>query len=309
MTTIVAYRPGTGGREALHLGALIANSNGSRLLVAAILPTPGVQRQARVDHEYLQLLHRRMEHELQKAKALLPPGVQAEFVVHPSHSAAAGLIELVEKESAEIIVVGNSGHGVLGQVTLGSVTNHLVHSSPVPVALASRGFRIKQDGRLARVTAAYGGAAAESGLVIAAAGFTADEGAQLRLASFVVRPYASAVAAIGTDANALDLQLFEAEVREDAGETLAAVRALPNAPQIAETAVGFGETWADAIADVEWERDEVLVVGSSDMGSVHRVFLGSSGMRIVRASPVPVIVVPRGAVEALAEKAVEPAED
>ena len=47
----------------------------------------------------------------------------------------------------------------------------------------------------------------------------------------------------------------------------------------------------------------MLVVGSSTIGPVARVFLGSRGAKIVRDSPVPVVVVPRGAAEELAEEA------
>jgi nucleotide-binding universal stress UspA family protein len=39
----------------------------------------------------------------------------------------------------------------------------------------------------------------------------------------------------------------------------------------------------------------VLVVGSSRLGPVARVFLGSNSTKIIRSSPVPVLVIPRGA--------------
>jgi nucleotide-binding universal stress UspA family protein len=39
----------------------------------------------------------------------------------------------------------------------------------------------------------------------------------------------------------------------------------------------------------------VLVVGSSRLGPVARLFLGSNSTKIVRSSPVPVLVIPRGA--------------
>ena len=39
----------------------------------------------------------------------------------------------------------------------------------------------------------------------------------------------------------------------------------------------------------------MLVVGSSSIGPVARVFLGSRADKIVRHSPVPVVLVPRGA--------------
>ena len=45
------------------------------------------------------------------------------------------------------------------------------------------------------------------------------------------------------------------------------------------------------------------MVGSSTIGPVARVFLGSRGAKIVRDAPVPVVVVPRGAAHEIAEEA------
>jgi nucleotide-binding universal stress UspA family protein len=67
------------------------------------------------------------------------------------------------------------------------------------------------------------------------------------------------------------------------------------APPGLETVVGHGESWDEALEDVEWDDGDVLVVGSSSIGPVARVFLGSRSSKIVRNSPVPVVVVPRGA--------------
>jgi hypothetical protein len=44
-----------------------------------------------------------------------------------------------------------------------------------------------------------------------------------------------------------------------------------------------------------WEKGEVLVMGSSSRGAAVRALLGGDATRIVRSSPVPVIVIPRGA--------------
>jgi nucleotide-binding universal stress UspA family protein len=68
--------------------------------------------------------------------------------------------------------------------------------------------------------------------------------------------------------------------------------------------IGHGESWDEALEDVEWEEGDVLVVGSSSSGPIARVFLGSRASRIVRNSPVPVVVVPRAAAAELAEEAV-----
>ena len=49
----------------------------------------------------------------------------------------------------------------------------------------------------------------------------------------------------------------------------------------------------------------MLVVGSSSIGPVARVFLGSRSSKIVQHSPVPVVVVPRGRAAELADDAVQ----
>src|ERR687891_707816 len=55
----------------------------------------------------------------------------------------------------------------------------------------------------------------------------------------------------------------------------------------------------DALHSLPWEEGEVLVVGSSRLGPVARVFLGSNSTKILRSSPVPVVVIPHGADVAL----------
>lgn len=300
MTTIVGYQPGVTGLEALRLGALFARSTGSRLLVTMVMPTqssaPSV---ARVDFQYTSMLRQQLVADLEEAKRDIPTDVDAEFRIHDARSVPVGLVELAETESADVIVVGNASHGVLGRVSLGGVTNHLVHSSPVPVALAPRGFRSGAQDRISRITAAYGGVAGTSGLIQAAAGICADTSAELRLASFSLQPRQAT-----PDPTAGDEQRAQvtAEIRANAAGALAEVQARPDAPRVAETVVGFGADWADAIEHVEWDRGDMLVVGSSDMGSGRRVFLGSTGMRIVHESPVPVIIVPALAVQSLVNR-------
>lgn len=299
-TTLVAYQPGVTGLEALRLGGFIARSTGSRLLVTMVMSTPSAPSQARVDFQYNSLLRQELVDELEVAKRDAPDDVDAEFRIHDARSVTSGLVELAEAESADAIVVGNASRGVLGRVSLGSVTNHLVHSSPVPIALAPKGFRARAQDRITRVTAAYGGVAGTSGLVVAAAGFCDEAAAQLRLASFSLLP--RHIASDPAAATRLR-ETVTAEILANADSALVPVRDLPNAPKIEDTVVGFGDDWADAIEHVEWDQGDVLVVGSSDMGAGRRVFLGSTGMRIVHESPVPVVVVPALAVQSLVHRA------
>jgi nucleotide-binding universal stress UspA family protein len=67
--------------------------------------------------------------------------------------------------------------------------------------------------------------------------------------------------------------------------------------------IGHGTEWAAALAEPGWDDGDLLTVGSSSAGPLARVFIGSRSSKIVRHSPVPVVVVPRGVAEALAEQA------
>ena len=58
-----------------------------------------------------------------------------------------------------------------------------------------------------------------------------------------------------------------------------------------------GRDWDQVLELVGWDEGDVLVVGSSPQGLVSRVFLGSTATRILRHSPVPVVLVPAGAAE------------
>ena len=70
--------------------------------------------------------------------------------------------------------------------------------------------------------------------------------------------------------------------------------------------IGHGTDWAAALEDIGWDDGGVLAVGSSAAGPLARVFIGSRSSKIVRHSPVPAVVVPRGATHNLAALAETP---
>ena len=188
-------------------------------------------------------------------------------------------------------------------MALGSVTDRLLHSSPVSIALAPRGYRCKPDARVTRATAAYGGSSAAEDLVLAAGGVAAQVGASLRIASFAVWSRPPYSMRLGTDAEDSVVQEWLQSLQEAAQEALEQVAELREAPRAVETVVGQGASWSEALEDIPWEEGDVLVVGSSGLGSLAQVFLGSRATKIVRHSPVPVVVVPRARAEELAERA------
>ena len=303
MTIVVGFDPDGHGKAVLHLAAMMARSANEDLLVCAVVPAPWAPSPARVDAEYREYLQRAAEDALEAARRRLGDDVPVETLVHDARSAPAGLLEVAEQRDAGLIVVGSATHGGFGNVTLGSVSSRLMHSSPVAVAVAPRGFRTRPGARVRRVTAAFGNPEGADDLVIGAAGVAARVGAGLRLASFAVRPRAPYTVAIGREADDAMIAEWVTDMEAAARAALEKVEELPVAPPQLEAVVGRGETWDDALEDIEWEEGDVLVVGSSSIGPVARVFLGSRANKIVRHSPVPVTVVPRRAASELAEEA------
>jgi nucleotide-binding universal stress UspA family protein len=295
MTLVVGFAPDGRGRGVLHLAAMLARSTGDDLVVCAVIPAPWPPSPARVDAEWRAEVEHLANDALDRARERLPEDIPARYLIHHARSAPAGLLEVAEEHEANVLVTG----------PMGSTTGRLLHTSPVPVAIAPRGFRCPPDARVTRVTAAYAGA--DDDLLVAAAAVAARVGASLRIASFAVRarpPYTSGVGRTADDAMLAD---WVREIESAARSTLETVGHLPAAPRALEAVVGHGESWEEALEDVEWHDGDVLVVGSSAAGPLARVFLGSRASKIVRHSPVPAVVVPRGVAVELAEEAAAPA--
>ena len=142
MTMLVAYAPDGRGRAVLHLAAHARALGGRRPagvrgrpgLVAA---EPGAGRR-RVPGVPPAAPPRTRS---SGARARLPDDVAVATRSHHARSTPAGLLELADEARGEpdrrrIVAVRRDG-----SVTLGSTTTRLLHSSPMPVALAPRGFR------------------------------------------------------------------------------------------------------------------------------------------------------------------------
>jgi nucleotide-binding universal stress UspA family protein len=301
MTLLVSYAPDGRGRAVLHLAGMLARSSGDDLVVCAVIPAPWPPSPARVDAEYQAELERAAEQALEQARARLPEDVPAQYVVRRARSAPAGLLAVAGEHDAAVLVAGSSSTGSSGTVSLGSTTSRLLHSSPIPVAIAPRGFRCRADARVRRATAAFAQGAED--LVIAAAGVAGRVGASLRLASFAVRSRPPYTSGVGTGPEASVIAEWTEQVRAAGNAALQQVADLPIAPAEVEAVIGHGESWEEALEHIEWDEGDVLVVGSSSVGPVARVFLGSRASKIVRHSPVPAVLVPRGRAAELAEEA------
>ncbi len=293
MTLVVGCPLDGSSAGPMRLAVMLARSAGEDLVVAAVVSEPWTPGMARVDSEYQKFLNDSADAALEQARTELPGDVTATFTRHHARSASAGLLEVADVRDARLIVLGSSTSGMLGRVALGGVSDRLLHSSHRLVALAPRGFHC-DTGRVTRITAAFGGGDPTEDLVLAAAAQATEVDASLRLASFAVRPRSIISAGIGSRGEDGVINEWMLGMERLARDTITKVSQLPQPPVLESSQVGHGTTWEQAMNDVEWIDGEVLVLGSSNHGPLAKVFLGARASKIIRHSPVPVVLVPKG---------------
>jgi nucleotide-binding universal stress UspA family protein len=293
MTVLAGVRLDDRDPTALHLAGMLARSTGEELVVCTVVPTSWPAGVGRIDAEYQDYLNQLAQEALDRARIRCPGDLRAAYVAVHARSVPVGLLEVATERDATMIVVGSSSGGVLGHVAVGSVAEWLLHSAPLALAFAPRGYRSRPDAVVTRVTAAFGGGPGATDLVVEAGRVAARVGASLRIASFAVRRRTILTAGVGSRAEDAVVQEWVHGAEAAQRQALQQVVDLPVAPHAVTTVVGYGNNWTHALEDVEWRDGDVLVVGSSIAGPVSRVFLGSRGSKIVRHAPVPVVVVPR----------------
>ncbi|GEE03888.1 universal stress protein [Gordonia spumicola] len=294
MTVLAGFSASRKGSAPVALASQIARTTGEDVVAAAVVERRMPVAVDPVEDEYIAYVA------VQAERALLGavddvrggPGVRVEVVQAPS--IRDGLASAAAEHSANLVTVGSSSSGVLGRIALGSVTEQLVHTAEVPVAIAPRGY---QPGAvpITRLTAAFGGKADVNGLIKSAAELSASWNVPLRVASFNVRDVSGIMGT--TDpaaAENLVLQKWWTRTRDDIDQQLEeACHALATVtrPQIA---VGVGRDWSSAVNDIDWQAGDMLLLGSGAAAQLQHVFLGTAAARIVRSSPVPVMILPRG---------------
>jgi nucleotide-binding universal stress UspA family protein len=291
MTIIAGFSSSRQGTAPLNLAAQISRWTGDKVVAAAIVERPWPAKDDPIEDEYQRYVTAQASHAIDRVAGQLPKDLDVPTVVHQSTSIPTGLMELVAAHDARLVVVGSSSSGLLGRVALGSVTERLVHTASVPVAIAPRGYPLGPE-PIRRLTAAYGGEADINGLIAAAAELAKQWPVQLRIVSFTVRPVTMYSGSIEPSAEDLVVKQWARRTMDDIVKQLNDVRARIAVPDV-EVVVGTGHDWREAVESISWESGDMLLLGSGAAGQASRVFLGSAASKILRHAPVPVMIVPR----------------
>jgi nucleotide-binding universal stress UspA family protein len=291
VTVVAGYRAGKVGLSGLHLGVRAARTLGTSLTVATIVPKPWLTPSlARVDAEYEQWADHLADDSAKEAERFLrdlSDGIEVTYVQRAHRSVSGGLIEVVEEAGGEVVVLGSLPSGGRGQVVIGTTADWLLHASPVPVAISPRGYR-SYTGRLTRLTCAYS-ATADSIDVVSRCSETAERfGLPMRVVTFAVRGKTMYPPDVGLDAEDEILKAWASQARE----ILQGLKADGTVGECVVLEVVTGRTWEEALGKTDWANGEILAVGTRPRGEIRRVFLGSRSSKIIRESPVPVLVLP-----------------
>lgn len=284
MHLTVGYLATPTGNDGVALASVLARTFGATVDVVLV-----VREEFPDGHpgraEYQQLLVRKGEEWIAGAVAkLAADGVTANSTVLVGESFSESLVAFADGKESDLIVVGGARDGFFGGHTIGPVTNALLHTSHIPVALAPRGYADDPDDAFTTVTAAVPTRPGDDNPLPFAITLASASGLSIRMLSLVS---AENLAEASSAKEVRQLQVTAAE------ENLAvAARALPDAPEI-ESLVADGMTLESALKKLKWDDGDLLVVGSSRFAAPRRIFLGSTAARILAGVDVAVIVIPK----------------
>ncbi|PQZ94552.1 universal stress protein UspA [Arthrobacter sp. MYb227] len=272
------------GREAISLALALAKSLAAPMhaeielvhIIRGAEPSHAISASERAYQEFQQLAAHKW---MQRALALIPSALTARIHLRFADSMAQGLLEAVTDFKADMVIIGAASTGPFRRFTVGSVANALLHSSPMPVALAPSGYLPPRE--ITRITCALGTRTGAESVLEVALDSAAIRHVPLRLISLV---------ALDRDPHHSDDPNW---ARTHAQRTLDHAVAGVASRTIVTADIAQGRSIEAAIEALEWDESEIVMIGSSRLAERSRIFLGSTANKMLRALPVPMIVVPR----------------
>jgi nucleotide-binding universal stress UspA family protein len=146
---LVGYDGSDNAKLALRQAIEIAQSSNARLTVMSVVPDVAATVQgawlAGANPQQLeQEMTEQVSSTLEEAIAQVPEDVPVTKLLGHGHAGPA-LISAVEEQGCDLVVVGTRGRGAMKSLFLGSVTEHLVSHSSVPIVVVPPPDRLRED--------------------------------------------------------------------------------------------------------------------------------------------------------------------
>jgi nucleotide-binding universal stress UspA family protein len=259
------------------LGAQLSRLTGLAPVVVTVYPNDIRRLTAAVeDPRYALKTQQTARRRFAEAREFIGEGwgdVEPEFTDLGPGPIPDALTEYSDEVGAAVLVVGSTGHGLLGRLAPGRTVQRLLPMARCPVAIAPRGYRhlsqtAKAPAPIRVVSVAYDGSPEADRATAVAVHLASRSGAALRFVTVAES----------------DDQLETA--RATANKGIASAPADIDA--LADVMVG---PVAATLADLP-ERTDVLVIGSRGYRVMRRLMLGGIAGALVRTARYPVVVVP-----------------
>ena len=198
------------------------------------------------------------------------------------------ILDLGEEIGADLMVMGSRGHGPLGRLILGSVSEGVVHHGPCPVLVLRGGAEAWPP---ARVVVGDDGSEAARCAGELAAGIGGLFGAK----GLLVHAYPE-LPEIDIEGRESDARIVDDELRREERKLE------ERAAQIEETLGSRPKVWIDVgdpaacilgAAQDGGPHNTLIAVGSRGLGKMQRMRLGSISTKLLRAAEGPLLIYPR----------------
>lgn len=300
MEIVVGVTQGNSSSDALALSVSLATALDADIVVVNVFPVAyNYVSPAHVDAEWQGFLIEQAEETLEWAREELGDRPRVSYVMHPHRSSGVGLAEVATNRGAAAIVIGSAPGGSEGRISGGSTSDQLLHGSPVPVTIAPHGYGDWAPPEILRANVAYQ-QTHESDHCLALTVRALRKGNRdlsttLQLVTVVERVTRIYGSRLGRHAEDQVLITLREQAQSALAAAVARIAAETGQPGEIPTVILEGDNVTNALAKRDWDDADILVVGSTGAGPIRRVFLGDMAYKIIRASTIPVMIVPRSA--------------
>lgn len=273
---------GFGGDErshdALALGIALARAAQARLdLILVVRQDSPFKQEYPPVGSVVEIITEQAQRWLAEAEAVNPEQIRHHSHIRPAGSVAEGLVSAVQELESDVLVTG-SGIG-FGRIMTHPAVTALLHSSPVPVALAPSGYRAETQ--ITDVMAAVSAAHPDHQVTRSGQSWAAQLGSELTYVTFEDKESSA-----GNSAGEASAAAAGPGDQRPAGSDM-------GSEQPGRHILATGRTLRHAVGTVDWPQGGILLIGSSPLARRRHIFLGMTAARVLSHLPIPMVLLPR----------------
>ena len=265
-------------QEALLYVAVFAKAFDAKVTALHVSPDLSLALYDEASPALQQELILQMDVSKQKARARIQAaarkkGISLKKIVVTEGSAAKKIIETAEKEKADLIVMGKRGQSLVEKIMIGSVANHVLRHSPIPVLVTKKR---KQEFQVKKI--------------LVPTDFTKKEDVERNFAWKLARGFHASLTLLYV------LELFGQEFRmvdemfEAVMDKFSKKKERPGVEVNKEVTKAIHA--AQGIVDYARRRSQDLIVMAACTSPLGRLFLGSTTEKVISSTDLPVLVIP-----------------